>query len=114
MNVINNSEVTSTRKGTLIAGVSFRETPREFLLNLEHAAKKNPDCYLIHQGVNNALIAGDEILSRDETELSEIRKIVGKDALVHRLPDFFNTMVRARFSHRPSFTLKSVLLPVTG
>lgn len=67
----------------LTAGcVSFCETPGEFLKKLEKVYNKNHDFYLIHQGVNRAIISGDEILSRNETEPEAIREIVGNDAVI--------------------------------
>lgn len=62
--------------------VSFCEFPKTFLENLQEVAKQKPDIYLIHQGINGALIAGDEILARDEVSLGEILDIVGRDAWV--------------------------------
>lgn len=60
--------------------VSFCETPQEFLQRLKEVQHEtSPQYYLIHQGVNGAHIAGDEILSRHETDLHDIRKIVGPD-----------------------------------
>lgn len=74
--------VTINPPGQVFAGVPFCETPENFLEQLQRSADNKPDFYLIHQGVNGAKIAGDEILSRDETNLADIRAIVGPDAWV--------------------------------
>lgn len=69
--------------GTLLGCVPFCETPSRFLQELSRVARDSrPDCYLIHQGINNAKIAGDEILSRHETNLEDIRQIIGEQAFV--------------------------------
>lgn len=68
--------------GYKVGFVAFCESPKIFLENLYHVAKNKPDVYLIHQGINGAKIAGDEILARDEVSLGEILDIVGHDAWV--------------------------------
>lgn len=79
---LNISEI--NEKTFKIGCVSFCEDSRQFLSRLKEVSHEAPDCklYLIHQGVNGALIAGDEILSRHETDLESIRRIVGPEAWV--------------------------------
>ncbi len=83
MAVVDSYGVLGSKKHNMRCGlISFCETPADFLEKLQHVKTQQPDFYLIHQGVNGAKIAGDEILSRDETNLADIRAIVGPDAWV--------------------------------
>lgn len=79
MTVVDFSEIIELPGGTRAGCISFCETPSKFLNELEKISKEKPDFYLIHQGVNSALIAGDEILSRHETNREDIRSITGQD-----------------------------------
>ena len=78
INVVECAEVVTLPGGTQVGCVSFCETPSRFLEKLGKVALEKPDLYLIHQGVNNAKIAGDEILSRHEANAEDIRSITGE------------------------------------
>lgn len=91
--------------GMSLGCVSFCETPSDFLSKLKEVADKGVDAYLIHQGVNGAKIAGDEILSRDETSLQQIREIVG-DAWVFSGHYHIHQFVDERFCFIGSSTPK--------
>lgn len=65
-----------------IAGIGFKETPHDFLESVSRLAIKKPNIWLIHQGINGAKIAGDEILSRDETDLKDLRELTGDSSLI--------------------------------
>lgn len=83
MLVVNECGIVELSDGCNVGCISFCETPNEFLKKL--LILKNTgsiDCYLIHQGINGALIAGDEILSKNELNFSDVRDIIGEDTWV--------------------------------
>ena len=107
MQVIDGAGLIELVHGGTVGCVSFCETPSEFLERLKLIAGRfSAPVYLVHQGVNGAKIAGDEILSRDETSLTAIRKIVGKDAWVFSGHYHIHQAVDPRFIYIGSSTPK--------
>lgn len=71
-----------SREGFKVGGIAYHEQSGDFYRELVELAKEEPDLYLIHQGIHGALIAGDEILSREDVRLEDVRRFVGSDAWV--------------------------------
>lgn len=68
--VVDSHEVIELRNGLRVGCVSYCENTADFLAKLEVVS--SADIFLLHQGINGAKIAGDEILSRDETDLGAV------------------------------------------
>lgn len=66
-----------SRQGFTVGGVAFHERSGEFFHALKEVSKGKPDVYLIHQGLHGAKIAGDEILSREDVALEDVRRFAG-------------------------------------
>lgn len=66
-----------SRQGFTVGGVAFHERSSDFFHALKGISKAAPDVYLIHQGLRGAKIAGDEILSREDIALEDVRRFAG-------------------------------------
>lgn len=78
------SEIFKGYTGEIWAGfMPYFEYPDKFINWLSTLHKmKQPKIYFMHQGVNGAIIAGDEIIAKDEVGIGKIIKVVGRDTLI--------------------------------
>lgn len=90
-----------------LGGVSFSDNSSDFL-NLLKALKLegNLEYLLIHQGITGAKIAGDEILSKEDLRVEDIRSIVGEETWIFSGHYHIHQKVDDRFYYIGSSTPK--------